>query len=161
MSTPDLHAIIQIPDPQVDAGSVLQRVQARLEERRLQAQAQGMDYDHLLSSSGETDARHDSLAQMQRAAEEIWVTVNVRDEKLPVINSLWQRMKGAFHQMVVMYVNTLAGRQAVFNVATTRLLQESLARQEEQEARLRALEAEVAALRRQRPSAPGEESQQP
>jgi hypothetical protein len=149
----NLKSLVNIRDPDINLDEVLLRLRARLQERRAKAQAQGLDYDCLSDQNLEGEGVRlfsatlsADLEQVYRTAENLWISVKVRDEKLPLINRWWNRFKEAFHLLVVMYVNMLAGQQIMFNMASARLLDDLLQVLEEREARLRALEVDVATL---------------
>jgi hypothetical protein len=139
----DLARVLLIRDPQIDAEVILAAVRKRLQQRQAEA-----------AETAPASSRHSldpeiyaALAEAQAAAEDTWVKVTVRDERLPLFNAAWNRFKLAIHEVIVLYVNSLAGRQTAFNVATTRLLAGLLQALEDRERRLQSLEAEVRELR--------------
>jgi len=150
----DLSSLISIRNPEIDVEAVLARVRARLQQRRAMAansKAGRWPVTSVSPSQGQLlePEIYAALAEAQAVAEEAWVTVNVRDERLPLVNALWNRLKTAFHEVIVLYVNGLAGRQTTFNVAATRLIVTLIRSLEERDRRLQSLEDEVRELRAQ------------
>jgi hypothetical protein len=91
------------------------------------------------------------LGTLQDYIDQVQVTIDVRDQQLPMGNALWNRIKYQFHELVYIYTNDLAGRQYAVNqqVALTleTLIQRLDADLAERDARIAGLEAEVKALR--------------
>lgn len=98
-------------------------------------------------------AFEESVDQLRGMLESLSVQVSVRDERIPIANAAWNRVKAQFHALTVLYVNELAGKQTVINnqivesldVLVTRLNIEA----EQQERRVGALEIEIARLQEQ------------
>lgn len=85
------------------------------------------------------------LTEADAIKDAIAVELSLVPSSLPLLGSLWQRVRMAAHQLVVFYVNRLAGAQAAFNrelLAALIALVRELERSEPT-----ALEAEVAKLR--------------
>lgn len=98
-------------------------------------------------------AVREALAALEDPLEDLAVQVSVRDERLPIGNSLWNRMKVPFHQLSALYVNDLAGRQTVINVGLADVLDELIDRLEttaqERDREIEALKGEIARLNEQ------------
>lgn len=81
------------------------------------------------------------------------VQVAVRDERLPIGNAVWNRVKAQFHALTVLYVNELAGRQTRINneifEAFEALVIAQAAETEQRDRQIRALELEIAHLNEQ------------
>lgn len=60
-------------------------------------------------------AVYDQLEEAGAVMGSIYVKPFLTPPHLPVIGGLWQRMRSAAHELVVFYVNRLAGAQAAFN----------------------------------------------
>jgi hypothetical protein len=150
----DLRSVVEIHDPEIDHVELLQRVQTRIATRRQEAQSRGQDYDHLTDERGLLHGVrllpgrvYQNLQYVSENSDDLWVSVNVRDERLPLLNRLWMGIKQAFHLLVVFYVNQLAGRQVAFNTAAWSLFVDLVKTLEEQEEQLATLEAEIARLK--------------
>ncbi len=88
---------------------------------------------------------YERLTEADAIKDAIAVELSLAPSSLPLLGSLWQRARMAAHQLVVFYVNRLAGAQAAFNrelLAALIALVRDLERSEPA-----ALEAEVARLR--------------
>lgn len=148
--------VIDIRDPDINVEEIMERIRQRIRERRKQAQAQGLDYDRLtdgaLGSPGGhrlPDDFYYDLHQARESAETIWVPLSVvGGGRYPqFLASLVNRLRGAAHQLVLYYVNMLAGRQIVFNRAAVSAVSGLAEAGEDAAQRLQRLEEEVASLR--------------
>lgn len=94
-----------------------------------------------------------AVADVRNALGGLSVQVSIRDERLPVGNAFWNRIKAQFHALTVLYVNELAGRQTVINSryvdALDALVLRLNAESEQRERQINMLELEVARLREQ------------
>lgn len=72
------------------------------------------------------------LDELPDFVDAVTVKVDVRDQKLPVGNALWNRLKFLFHEMVVIYTNQLAGRQHEVNQRVLMALELLVEAQQEQ-----------------------------
>lgn len=146
---------IEIRDPEIDIEEIMARIRQRIQERRSEAQAQGLDYDRLVDDQAvnfRTSGRFDSdlyydLHQVRTSADTIWVSLSVVDRQVPVVGSLLTRLRRELHSLVIYYVNMLAGRQVVFNRSVAGVLPALADALDESQERVAALEKEVADLR--------------
>lgn len=142
-------SIMDIRDPEIDVEEIMKQIQTRIQERRLEMQLKGQDdappnFASFIASVAPVGGDlQNHLQQMQQSGESIFVSVSVRDQHWPLLNSWINRLKEAFHTLVVIYVNSLAGRQAEFNRATLGAISEMTRRLEEVETRQRSLENET------------------
>lgn len=155
----DVQDVVEIRDPEIDVQEVMERIQQRVRQRREDALSRNLVYDRLTDS----DASHNTaerrlssdfyydLYQARQSADSIWVSLSVLgNERYPkALNSAITRVRHALHQVVIYYVNMLAGRQVVFNRTATDAMAELAAANEKLSERLEALEKEVATLRAQ------------
>ncbi len=148
--------VFEILDPEIDVSEVRRRVHDRLELRRAQAQAQGKDYFHLVDEPAqpmEVDiGEHELVAELQllrQSGENLPQVPILTDYRLPLANALVNRLKGAFHALVLMYVNRLAARQVSVNRSVRRVLLGLASHRQSDAARIAELEREVAQLREQ------------
>jgi hypothetical protein len=154
--TDEVAAAIDIRQPDVNVVEVMTRIRARLQARRLEAQEKGLDFDRL-PGHDELAARNGHLSgdfyydlhQTRQGAEEIWVSMSLMgDERYPrLLSGLIRRVRHAAHQLVLYYVNMLAGRQVNFNRSAAGALAGMAETVEQMAARIEALEREVQSLR--------------
>lgn len=154
--TDEVTAAIDIRQPDVNVVEVMARIRARLQARRLEAQEKGLDFDRL-PGHDELAARSGHLSgdfyydlhQMRQGAEEIWVAMSLMgDERYPRwLGGVIRRVRHAAHQLVLYYVNMLAGRQVNFNRSAAGALAGMAETVEQMAARIEALEREVQTLR--------------
>ncbi|MBI4787804.1 MAG: hypothetical protein HY782_12230 [Chloroflexi bacterium] len=149
----DVQQVIEIRDPEINVEETMSRIRARIRERRAQAEAKGLDYDRLAgeglpavgAGSLGADFYYD-LHQIRTNAESIWVSLAMRDRRIPVLNPLLYRIEKLLHRLALKYVNLLAGRQVVFNRATASVMSGMAHALEQNDARAKALEKDVSAL---------------
>lgn len=126
-------------------------LQTRIIERMFQRSPQGLLADD--GSSEGFERLEKTIAEVWDALDTVSVQVAVRDERLPIGNATWNRIKAQFHALTVLYVNELAGRQSVVNsrmVTTLSTLASYFANEiDQRDQRLQLLEQEVARLREQ------------
>lgn len=140
------HKWFSIGAPEYDASEVETRVIERMLHRMPQALMNA-------ESTGALERLEKAIADVWDALDNVSVQVSVRDERLPIGNSAWNRIKAQFHALTVLYVNELAGRQNLVNsriVAAMDALAANLtAETERREHRIHVLEIEIARLRDQ------------
>lgn len=144
---------------------LLERIQRYL-DRRAREPAPGQPSPPLPVKGRFSTEVYDRLMEADLIKDAISLEVSLTPSSLPLLGGLWQRARMAAHQLVVFYVNRLAGAQAAFNreiVAGLTALVRDLehgesAALEAEVARLRAevqaLRAEVQALRARLPENP-------
>ena len=127
--TDDLNNIIEIRDPAIDAEAIMRRIREAIRQRRAQAEAQGVDYEAFVEglSRANVGARFDQslyydLRRMSVAYDKIGVGLSLTETRIPLVGALVQRVRRGLHQLVIYYVNMLAGQQARFNEYEVRAL---------------------------------------
>lgn len=123
---------------------LLERIQRYL-DRRVKEPTPGQPPPPLPVKGRFSAEVYDRLMEADLIKDAIFLEVSLTPSSLPLLGGLWQRARMAAHQLVVFYVNRLAGAQAAFNreiVASLIALVRDLERDE-----LVALEAEVTRLR--------------
>lgn len=145
--------VIEIRDPEINTEEIMARIRQRIRERRAQAEGRGLDYDRLVddpsrAESGRlaSDLYYD-LNKMRSTADSLWVSVQLYDSHLPLVNAWYMRIKGKLHGIVVDYINRLAGRQVAFNQTTEHVLSGMVHAFEDNDARVEALEKQIIELR--------------
>jgi hypothetical protein len=128
-------------------------------QRHLDARQDGPAGSATASSHGDrfSETVYDSLDEAGVVMDSIQIQPALTPPHLPLIGGLWQKVRRQAHDLVVFYVNRLAGTQGVFNraimEALTALVSDldrggranSEAEIAELRAELQALRAEVAA----------------
>jgi hypothetical protein len=149
----DVEQVIEIRDPEVNVEEIMARIRERIQQRRAQAAAQGVEYDRLTqveksdAPAGRlsVDTYYD-LHQLRENADGILVSLAMRDRRFPIFNGILFRLEKLLHRLVIKYVNALAGRQVVFNQATGRILTNATRALDEDATRLQTLEKQIAEL---------------
>lgn len=119
---------IEIETPGVDADAIMKQIRENLRSRRKQAEACSFDLNGV--AGGRCRGRfapdlHRRLRQLSLSSSGVGVSVSVSDESsVPIISSLSRRLRRAFHQLVVFYVNRLAVQQDHHNRQVVRVLAE-------------------------------------
>ena len=108
--------IIEIKDPEIDAEEIMHRIREHIRARRIQAQAQGVDFESLVKGIHPQrfdEALYREMRQVNASASQMGVMVSLVKPRrqIPVLSSLLQRIRQAAHQLVVYYVNQLASQQ--------------------------------------------------
>jgi hypothetical protein len=148
--------VIDIRTPEVNVEEIMERIRERVQQRRDKAQAQGLVYDRLTDTASSinpagrklsSDFYYD-LYQARQGADSIWVSLSViGNNRYPqFLNSFITRLRHALHQLVIYYVNMLAGRQINFNRASIGAIVELAEANELMAERLEALEKEIEVL---------------
>ena len=125
----DVGDSIEIRDPAIDSEAVMQRIREKIRERRAQAEAQGLNYQAFVEGlyAANPTARFDhslyyDLRRMSVAFDKVGVGLSLTETHMPVIGPWVQRVRAGLHQLVIYYVNMLAGQQARYNEYTVRAL---------------------------------------
>ena len=125
----DVNDSIEIRDPAIDTEAVMRRIRENIRLRRAQAEAQGVNYDAFVEGlyAAKATARfghmlYYDLRRMSVSYDKIGVGLSLTETRIPLIGSLVQRIRGALHQLVIYYVNMLAGQQARYNEYAVRAL---------------------------------------
>ena len=150
----DPQEVIDIRDPEINVEEIMQRLRERIHQRRLNARAEGKETHYLLQSEASASSENPfsgefyyDLRLLREQAESIWVSPSVVGRPLPLLNRLWLRVRRAAHELVIYYVNMLAGRQVTVNRTTANLLGELVQVVETLAKRVETLERELAELR--------------
>ena len=146
--------VIETHDPDLDAEAIMREIRARIQQRRTQAEAQGLDFDALAEGRFTPDhptrfnaELYYELRRLSLSGEQIGVELSLTASRRPLIGPLVQRVRLALHQLVIYYVNMLARQQARVNAYNARAWAALLADLEAQAAAAEALRGEVAHLR--------------
>jgi hypothetical protein len=129
---------------------LLERIQRHLDAK--QGQAPPAHAAPARSDGSFSDEVYDRLEEADVVIGAISVQPFLSPRQIPIIGGLWQRVRLAAHQLVVFYVNRLAGAQGAFNReiagAVTALVHDlDRGGRANPDAEVAALRAEVAALR--------------
>lgn len=116
-----LEDIVEIHADQIDSEAIMRTIRANLQQRRAAAQAQGLNFEALASGVLTQDAGrfapevYVNLRRATATADRIAVSQQVSEQHMPLVGGVVQRVRQALHQLVVYYVNMLAGKQMLFN----------------------------------------------
>ncbi len=142
------------PQPKLETDAIMREIQARIQQRRIQAEAQGLDFDALASGRYTPDRPtrfnaelYYELRRLSLSGEQIGVGLSLTTSRLPVIGPLVQRVRLALHQVVIYYVNMLARQQARVNAYEARAWSVLMTDLENQASEIEALRREVDLLR--------------
>ncbi|MFQ5611937.1 MAG: hypothetical protein ACE5H9_07360 [Anaerolineae bacterium] len=153
---PPLEEIIDIRDPAIDVEAVMARIRAGIRRRRQQAEADGVDLKSFAAGLDVAQAPslgHETFYNLHRLSasyNKINVGMELTASTLPVVGPLWQKVRRSSHQLVLFYVNKVAGKQVVFNKyvvqALTALVKNLAEENGRMKAELEGLQARIAAL---------------
>jgi hypothetical protein len=138
----------------LDAETIMREIRARIQQRRAQAEAQGLDFDGLAEGRFTPDRPtrfnaelYYELRRLSVSGEQIGVGLSLTTSRWPLIGSLVQRVRLALHQLVIYYVNMLARQQSRVNAYEARAWLVLMADLEAKAAEAENLRREVAELR--------------
>lgn len=147
---------LEIDDPEIDPVEIVEEIQRRIQRRR---EALGYPRDDLpifgaAAYPGEPEGDFDvDLYYHLRQANTAYPQVGVESElapspatRLPLIGSLWGRVRRQAHNLVLFYLGRLAGQQAAVNRHTVSVLNRMVLRIQAQEAELARLREEIERL---------------
>ncbi|MBN1874894.1 MAG: hypothetical protein JXA33_11745 [Anaerolineae bacterium] len=116
----DLEAVIEIRDQEIDAEAIMRQIRENIRQRRIQAEAEGLDHASLASGTFTprfTENLYIALRQLETtpyARPGVGLAI-AKTAAIPVFGALVQRVRTALHQLVIYYVNMLAEQQSSFN----------------------------------------------
>jgi hypothetical protein len=137
-------AILEIQTPEINAEAIMRQIRENLRSRRQEAEARGFEFDSL--AAGEYPRRFDD--DLYREIRRVSPSISAKGA-VPILSSLFRRVRIVLHQLVIYYVNQLAAQQNRHNRQVLRVLME-LVRELERESHseeLRELRDEVEAIR--------------
>ena len=146
-------AILEIQTPEINAEAIMRQIRENLRSRRQEAEARGFEFDSL--AAGEYPRRFDDdlyreIRQVSASVARLGVSPSISAKgAVPILSSLFRRVRIVLHQLVIYYVNQLAAQQNRHNRQVLRVLME-LVRELERESHseeLRELRDEVEAIR--------------
>lgn len=142
------------PTPEIETDAIMREIQARIQQRRAQAEAQGLDFDALAEGRYTPDQPtrftaelYYELRRLSLSGEQIGVGLSLTSSRLPVIGPLVQRVRLGLHQLVIYYVNMLARQQARVNAYEARAWSVLMTDLENKASEIDALRREVDQLR--------------
>lgn len=138
----------------LDTEAIMREIRARIQQRRAQAEAQGLDFDALAAGRFTPDRPtrfnadlYYELRRLNLSGEQIGVGLSLTSSRWPLIGSLIQRVRLALHQVVIYYVNMLAQQQVRVNTYNARAWSVLMADLEAKSAEAETLRREVDELR--------------
>ncbi len=145
--------VIKLHDPDIDAEAIMREIRTRIQQRRAQAEAQGLDFDALAEGRFTPDRPtrfnaelYYELRRLSVSGEQIGVGLSLTTSRAPLIGALVQRVRLALHQLVIYYVNMLARQQSRVNAYDVRAWSVLMADLEAKAAEIESLRREVTEL---------------
>jgi hypothetical protein len=153
----DLEGVFQIDDPEIDVTEIMQEIRERIANREEEGLLEDVDFPSFLrgddievtsSEFFEQEMRY-NLEQANLAYDKVWVSLHLVSRPVPLVGRVWLDVRRQFHQLVVFYVNMLAGKQVAVNEYVVRTLNHlvhsvtSLAKEKD----IRTLQDQVAELK--------------
>lgn len=122
MTTSDnLQNIIEIRDPDVDVVQIMKQIRENLAQR---ATIPDVDFPSFFFTRYQIDAdtpgyfddeTYYNLEQANLTFDQIWIDSNLILSTIPLLGQLINRIKQELHNLVIYYVNLMAGIQVTFN----------------------------------------------
>ncbi len=144
----------ELHDPEISVEEIMRDIHNRVETRRQKVQAQGEGHFESVEEPGvsqaigaEVTGVASQLRQLIQSADTLRLAPIITDWRIPLVNPLLRRLKKMLHELVLLYVNMLAGHQMAVNRSLARSLLVLIGARQADAARLLALEKEVALLR--------------
>lgn len=147
-----LEGVFEFRDGEINAEEIMARLRERIAARRAQAAAQGLAYDELAQGGGAVFANElpaptshvgselaAQVAGLQHSADGIFVPLSVVGNTNPIA----KKARMALHQLVIYYVNMLAGKQAAVNRANAQAMSGLLATLDAANKKVAVLEEEI------------------
>lgn len=156
MDDNDVRDVIDIQDPEIDAEAIMRQIREKIHQRRMEAEAHGLDATALAEGQYHTRFDDSLYLQLRQVNATPYARPGVslaiaQSSGLPLIGPLMYRLRAALHQLAIYYVNMLAAQQGLFNSYVTRTLM-TLVKELEKEpppSHVEELKEEVAHLRAQ------------
>ncbi len=148
--------LIEIHDPEVDPGRIMAEIRERIRRARQTAGLPAfLSFGPVeLPAEPDGDAYDAQLYYHLRRANELYGRLEVEPvlapsplTRVPVLGRVWGRLRREAHNLVVFYLNRLAGQQLAVNRHLVAVLNRMAARLQEQERQIRVLEEEIRRLR--------------
>ena len=99
---------------EITVEALLTRIQAHLDERKGATQA-GIGVGVPRRGGAFSDDVYERLEEAEAVAEAVYIKPFLTPPHLPLVGGIWQKLRGQAHDLVIFYVNRLAGAQAAFN----------------------------------------------
>ena len=148
---------LEIDDPEIDPAEIVEWIRSRIDQRREALGEPRDDFPTFGAAAypGEPEGEFDvDLYYHLRQANEAYPQVGVGSDlvpspvsRLPLVGRLWARVRTEAHNLVLFYLNKLAGQQAAVNRHLVSALNRLVIQVEAQEAELGRLRDEVERLR--------------
>jgi hypothetical protein len=149
----------EIQGQDIESAEIEQKVLARSQARRAEAEAEGLDFEAYASGRYPLPANaifsrelYQALEQVRFSHDKVNVEMDLTETRLPLLGGLVHRLRAGIHELVLFYINRLEARQMIFNEQTGRALA-ILAR--DLEAQVRDLRSRLADLEADREKSQG------
>ena len=142
----DIRKTFEINTPTINQAELAQHIAEDLASHSLQAPERWPEFAITAvsptNSSPDLTDLYAALEQATRAYDQIWVKVDIKPSRWPLLD----RLKTSFHQLVVFYVNKLGERQIKFNDRSLRVANLLAAAQAAKNEETAVLKKQIAAL---------------
>jgi hypothetical protein len=107
-----------ICDPDLDAEAIMRQIRKDIRNQRAQAETEGPDYEAFVEEISTTRfdrSLYDALQRMSVGYDKAGVGLLLAGSSIPLVAPLVQRVRAAYHRLIIYYVNELARQQVRFN----------------------------------------------
>jgi hypothetical protein len=107
-----------ICDPDMDAEAIMRQIRKDIRKQRAQAETQGPGYEAFVEEISTTRfdrSLYDALRRMSIGYDKAGVGLLLAGSSIPLVAPLVQRVRAAYHRLIIYYVNELARQQVRFN----------------------------------------------
>ena len=118
-----------ICDPDIDAEAIVRQIRENIHKQRAQAETQEPSYEAFVEGIYASQATprfdrslYDALRRMSIGYHKAGVGLLLAGSSIPLVAPLVQRVRAAFHRLVIYYVNELARQQVRFNEHVVRAM---------------------------------------
>jgi len=108
------------PEEMIDIEIIMRQIREHLAQQR---GGQPMAATEMTGATFDADF-YEELHAANQDYDRLSVAPYLTPSRLPVVGGLWQRVRAAFHGLVIFYVNRLAEAQMRFNTHAVRVLNE-------------------------------------
>ena len=127
--TEDAGESTRICDSDIDAEAIVRQIRENIRKQRAQAETQELGYEALVEEIYASQATprfdrslYDALRRMSIGYDKPGVGLLLTGSSIPLVAPLVQRVRAAYHRLVIYYVNELARQQVRFNEYVVRAM---------------------------------------
>lgn len=150
--------LIEIHDPEIDPAQIMEQIRERIRRRREELGYPSKVFPTFGAAAypeePEGEEYDPDLYYHLRQANEHYYRLGIEPDlvpsprsRIPLLGSLWDRVRREAHQLVLFYVNKLAQRQVTVNRHLVSTLNRMAVQIQEQQRQIQALQDELRKLR--------------